>query len=55
MDLTEVSSEGFYRHLFDAAGEGMIVVDGRGIIALANKRVETLFGYCVIIILLEIL
>jgi len=35
----------FYQPLFDSAGEGIILVDERGIIIMANKRMEELFGY----------
>lgn len=35
----------FYLPLFNAAGEGMVVVNGRGEIVLINDRVVQLFGY----------
>jgi PAS domain S-box-containing protein len=35
----------FYLPLFNAAGEGMVVVNGKGEIVLLNDRVESLFGY----------
>lgn len=40
-----VALETFYKPLFNAAGEGMIVVNNRGKIVLANARVTSLFGY----------
>ncbi len=35
----------FFRKLFNWAGEGMLVVDNRGNIVLANERILDLFGY----------
>ena len=39
----EVSS--IYGMLFSAAAEGLVVVDGNGLICLANPRISELFGY----------
>ena len=39
----EVSS--IYGMLFSAAAEGLVVVDGNGLICLANPRIGELFGY----------
>ena len=39
----EVSS--IYGMLFSAAAEGLVVVDGKGLICLVNPRIGELFGY----------
>lgn len=40
-----VNPEAFYEPLFDSAGEGIILVDQKGDIVLANVRMTQLFGY----------
>lgn len=39
------SAEAWYRHIIDAAPDGMIVVDAKGIILLANPEIHRIFGY----------
>ena len=34
-----------FKALFDAAGEGLVVADTKGIIQIANPRAESMFGY----------
>jgi|CXWL01.1.fsa_nt_gi PAS domain S-box-containing protein len=38
-------SEGLFRGLCEAAPDGILVVDARGAIVVANPRIEELFGY----------
>ncbi len=45
--INQILPDSFYQPLFDAVGEGMIVVNDRGVIILANKRVELMFGYTI--------
>lgn len=40
-----VNPEAFYEPLFDSAGEGILLVDQKGDIVLANSRMTQLFGY----------
>ena len=37
--------EEWYRNIFHTAPDGMLVVDGGGIITLANAQLEAMFGY----------
>jgi PAS domain S-box-containing protein len=39
------SAEAWYRHIIDAAPDGMMVVDAKGIILLANPEIHRIFGY----------
>lgn len=41
----KINPQEFYRQLFDAAGEGIILVDERAVIKMVNKRMSELFGY----------
>jgi PAS domain S-box-containing protein len=34
-----------YKLLFDTAGEGLVVIDGKGFIELVNPRITQMFGY----------
>ncbi|MGB1032687.1 MAG: PAS domain-containing sensor histidine kinase, partial [Flavobacteriales bacterium] len=43
--IQESDSEEFYRHLFNSAGEGMVIVNRLGHIITANARTTELFGY----------
>jgi PAS domain S-box-containing protein len=38
-------SEELFRLLLERAPDAMVIVDGQGVIALANRRAETVFGY----------
>lgn len=39
------SAEAWYRHIMDAAPDGMMVVDAKGTIVLANPEIHRIFGY----------
>lgn len=41
----KINPEEFYQPLFDSAGEGIILVNGDGVIIMANIRMVKLFGY----------
>ena len=41
----ELNQEKLFELLFEAAGEGIILVDTKGIIQMANERVTNMFGY----------
>ena len=45
MAFTE--SENFYRYLFDAAPDVMMVVDTEGMIEVVNSRFQDVLGYIV--------
>jgi PAS domain S-box-containing protein len=38
-------AEARFRHVFEASASGMILIDSRGRIQLANQAIETMFGY----------
>lgn len=42
---TAESAEAWYRHIIDAAPDGMMVVDAKGSILLANPEIHRIFGY----------
>ena len=42
---TETLKEGAGRLLFDAAAEGLLIVDAEGNILVTNQRVDSMFGY----------
>ncbi|MGB0428323.1 MAG: PAS domain-containing sensor histidine kinase [Flavobacteriales bacterium] len=42
---TRINPEEFYQQLFDSAGEGILLVNNKGQIVMANKRLVDLFGY----------
>lgn len=39
------SAEAWYRHIMDAAPDGLMVVDAKGTIVLANPEIHRIFGY----------
>lgn len=42
---TEALKEGAGRLLFDAAAEGLLIVDAEGTILVTNQRIDNMFGY----------
>jgi len=39
------SQNKIYKHLFENAGEGMVVTNNKGVIELVNPRLREMFGY----------
>ena len=38
-------TEAWYRGIIESAPEGMLVADGKGVIILANQKIDAMFGY----------